>query len=100
MIELEYCINCGEELSENANYCHKCGVITEIGKKKGLKRNFNSEIEKSLHLASINIEEGLSKVSGIIKEASEEMDPKFEVARESLQSILEEIKEELRKKQR
>jgi len=100
VIELEYCINCGEELSENTNYCHKCGIITEVGKEKGFIRNFNSEIEKSLHLASINIEEGLSKVSEIIKEASEELDPKFEEARESLHSILEEIKEELSKRKR
>ena len=99
-MEMKYCYNCGEELSDNANYCHKCGVITDIGKEKGLKRNFDSEIEKSLHLASMNIEEGLSKVSEIIKEASEELDPKFEIARDGLHSILEEIKEELSKKKR
>ena len=99
-MELTYCLNCGEALSSDANYCHKCGIITEIGMEKGVRRNFDSEIEKSLHLASINIEEGLSKVSEIIKEASEELDPQFEVVRDSLHSLIEEIKEELSKKQR
>jgi len=99
-MEMTYCQNCGEELSQNANYCHKCGIITEKGMEEGVKRNFDSEIEKSLHLASINIEEGLSKVSEIIKEASEELDPQFEVVRDSLHSLIEEIKEELSKKQR
>ena len=67
---------------------------------KGVRRNFDSEIEKSLHLASMNIEEGLSQVSEIIKEASEELDPQLEVVRDSLHSLIKEIKEELSKKQR
>jgi len=95
-----YCLKCGEELSENDNFCHKCGVITNIGYERGFRKYLGSEIENTLHLASLKIEEGLEKVSEIIKEASEELDPKFEEAKENLQEILEEIKNELSKRNR
>lgn len=97
---MEYCLQCGEELTKNANFCHKCGVITKIGYERGFRRNFGSEIENKLHQASLNVEEGLQWVSEIIKEASEELDPKLEEVMEKLQEVLNEAKSELRKRKR
>jgi DUF4097 and DUF4098 domain-containing protein YvlB len=59
-----YCRNCGEELPEDAYFCHKCGQITLKGEGEGASpREFppdwESKIESAVSKAVRNVEEGL-----------------------------------------
>lgn len=59
-----YCSNCGEELPEDAYFCHRCGKITIRGEEEGaspreLPPDWESKIESAVSKAVRNVEEGL-----------------------------------------
>ena len=95
MEDTNHCSECGEALSEGANFCHMCGALTAKGAKKGLEPYWGSDIESTIRRAILNIQGGMGAVAEVIDEAGEEINPQLEEAKERLQEILEDVGKEL-----
>lgn len=60
-----YCTKCGEELPDDANFCHKCGERTEKGIEEGApevshrRADWEDELEEAVSGAAKGVEEGL-----------------------------------------
>jgi len=91
-----YCSNCGAVISEDANFCLKCGARTPRGIESGVEPHWKEEMDKALQAAARNIEEGMKKAREYIQEAVRDLGPELEQARESLREVAEEVGEELR----
>jgi len=61
-----YCSKCGSKLSDDSNFCLKCGVRTKKGIKEGVsphwayRSNWEQEIEDALSKAAKNVEEAFN----------------------------------------
>ena len=71
-----FCSKCGEELTENALFCPKCGVRTSKG------------VEEGISTPRDELREGLSNIGQEIEKAfsiaAREIDESFKTARESI----------------
>ncbi|UCD43991.1 MAG: DUF4097 family beta strand repeat protein [Candidatus Bathyarchaeota archaeon] len=60
-----YCTKCGEELPDDANFCHKCGERTEKGIEESApevshrRADWEDELEEAVSSAAKGVEEGL-----------------------------------------
>jgi len=59
-----FCPKCGEELPEDANFCHKCGERTSKGIEEGvrapkLRWDWERDLEEGISTAARSVEEGL-----------------------------------------
>jgi predicted amidophosphoribosyltransferase len=66
---LVYCSRCGEELSEDAFFCSKCGDRTKKGEKEGIHIHVSDELKDGLTKAGKEIENALSLAAREIEEA-------------------------------
>jgi ribosomal protein L40E len=71
-----FCSKCGVSLTENANFCPKCGVRTKKGKEAKVSPPWEDvfsevgvEIETALSTASREIEKAFKEATGGIRKA-------------------------------
>lgn len=76
MTFLVFCVNCGEKLPENANFCPKCGTRTKIGVDAGVYPPFQ-ELRDVLAKAGHEMEKAFST-------AAREMEKAFRVAEQNI----------------
>jgi uncharacterized membrane protein YvbJ len=79
------CRGCGEEISNQASFCSKCGLRTEHGEKQGVKTPVDNRAywEREMELA--------------IENATQILDEAFTKAKEGLKALADEIESELDK---
>jgi ribosomal protein L40E len=79
------CRSCENELSEDANFCPKCGLRTEKGENDNVRTPIDrrAELEKEIELA--------------IQNATKLLEEAVETAKKGLKQISEELKTELEK---
>lgn len=75
-----YCSNCGKELTENTNFCPKCGITTRkggtvevAGPWKDLREavaEIGEEMEKAFSIAKKEMETAFKKARDGIREAT------------------------------
>jgi hypothetical protein len=92
---MNICSACGKALTEGANFCQNCGALTAKGANEGKEPYWGSDLESRLRLTIINLEERLGEVANIIDEASDDINPQLERAKEHIEMILEEVGNEL-----
>lgn len=79
------CRGCGDEISENAYFCPRCGLRTEAGEEAGVKTPISTrpgwerDVEKAL------------------SNAAKLMDDAFEAAKKGLQRVADEMEMEVEK---
>jgi uncharacterized membrane protein YvbJ len=63
-----FCVQCGEELPENAFFCLKCGVRTSIGEGAGVSYpwNWEKEAEKAVSTAAQEMEKAFNTIRASI----------------------------------
>ncbi|MFC1804122.1 zinc-ribbon domain-containing protein [Thermoproteota archaeon] len=80
---MSICRSCEKELTEDANFCPKCGLRTEKGEKENVRtpEDRRPEWEKDLDLA--------------IKNANKLLEDAVETAKKGLKQVSEEVRTEL-----
>ena len=82
------CRGCGDELSEQANFCPKCGLRTERGEDEGVKTplsarpNWERDVETALTNASKLMEEAFQAAKKGLQQAADEVGFELEKARD------------------
>jgi predicted amidophosphoribosyltransferase len=66
-----FCSNCREELPEDAYFCLKCGVMTNIGVEAGVSYpwNWEKEMEKTLSTVAREMEKTFKTVKESIRKS-------------------------------
>jgi ribosomal protein L40E len=72
-----FCLNCGEKLSDDANFCTKCGVRTKHG------------VEAGVSAPTEDLREAFSKM-GV------ELEKAFQTAAKEIQKAIKNVKEDVR----
>ncbi len=67
-----FCSKCGKELAEDAYYCSKCGIRTDIGKAAGV-RTPSEEIKEAFLVAGKEMEKAFSQVAKEVDQAFEKI---------------------------
>ena len=81
------CRGCGDEVSEQANFCPKCGLRTEKGERENVKTpvstrpGWERDIETALSNASRLMEEAFSAAKKGLQQAADEIGVEIERAR-------------------
>lgn len=91
-----YCSNCGIEISEEANFCLKCGSRTPKGIENGVVPHWKEDLDKTLQAASKSFEEAIKKAREHIQTGVRDLGPELEQVRESLREVAEDFGEKLR----